>query len=323
MPPGFRRRFAESCSPTCADRPGAPDDRFFALRRWVGIAGENRVESPANQSRHDAAQPASRDRWTPTTLAAAQEIDFSLLALFWRASFTVKLVMLMLIAGRFWSWSIIIQKFIAYRRARREAAVFDRAFWSGEPLDELLRRRSGRQPAGASAKDLRRRHDRMAPQPPPGWRADRRRAGAHRPGDGCGDRQGDRAAERAGCRFWPPSGSTAPFVGLFGTVWGIKVAFEEIAISAEHLACGGGARHRRGAGGDRARPAGGDPGGDLLQQAFGRQRPDHRAATKPSPTSSPRSCRASWTRLSDGRGGDEAGRRRAAAARRRAARRRR
>ena len=52
------------------------------------------------------------------TLAAAQQIDFSLLALFFRATFTVKIVMLVLIAASFWSWAIIIQKLIDLRRAR-------------------------------------------------------------------------------------------------------------------------------------------------------------------------------------------------------------
>ena len=63
-----------------------------------------------------------------TTLAAAQQIDFSLLALFARASFIVKLVMLMLSVASVWSWAIIIQKFISYRKARQDASMFDRAF---------------------------------------------------------------------------------------------------------------------------------------------------------------------------------------------------
>ena len=55
------------------------------------------------------------------TLAMAQEIDFSMLALFARATLTVKLVMLLLIVASFWSWAIIIQKHITYRRARAQA----------------------------------------------------------------------------------------------------------------------------------------------------------------------------------------------------------
>ena len=83
------------------------------------------------------------------TLAMAQEIDFSFWALFLRATFTVKLVMILLIGASFWSWSIIVQRSIAFRKARAEAAAFDRAFWSGDPLDELYQQ-LGPEPQGRS-----------------------------------------------------------------------------------------------------------------------------------------------------------------------------
>ena len=73
----------------------------------------------------------------PQTLQLAQEIDFSMWGLFARATLTVKLVMLMLVLASVWGWAIIVEKIVSYRAARREAAKFDRAFWSGEPLDEL------------------------------------------------------------------------------------------------------------------------------------------------------------------------------------------
>lgn len=64
--------------------------------------------------------------------------DFSMWALFARATITVKLVMIILIIASFWAWSIIVQKTIQYRKARAEAAKFDQAFWSGAPLDGLF-----------------------------------------------------------------------------------------------------------------------------------------------------------------------------------------
>ena len=85
------------------------------------------------------------------TLALAQGIDFSMWGLFARATFIVKVVMLILVVASFWSWSIIIQKLITYRSARREAQVFDEAFWSGNPLDELFEQ-IGTQPDGSSEK---------------------------------------------------------------------------------------------------------------------------------------------------------------------------
>ncbi|MBN2760132.1 MAG: protein TolQ [Rhodobacteraceae bacterium] len=165
----------------------------------------------------------------PTTLTAAQEIDFSLLALFARATLTVKLVMLSLIIASFWSWAIIIQKHLRYRQARAEVAAFDAAFWSGEPLDQLF--------------------DQIGPNPgtPPErvfaagmaeWRRSHRSDGGLIPGAVARiDRSMDVAIAREGreltrgLTFLASVGSASPFVGLFGTVWGIKYAFEEIALA--------------------------------------------------------------------------------------------
>ena len=71
------------------------------------------------------------------TLVANAVVDFSLLDLFWRAGWTVKAVMILLLVASFWTWAIIFQKFINFRRVSRDSARFDAAFWSGEPLDEL------------------------------------------------------------------------------------------------------------------------------------------------------------------------------------------
>ena len=160
-------------------------------------------------------------------LVAASEIDFSVFALFLRATFTVKLVMLMLIFASIWSWSIIIQKFINYRTARKSAHLFDRAFWSGAPLDQLYER-VGSDPTGANEK--------IFAAAMSEWER------SHRGEDLIGgaqqriDRSMDVAIAREsenlnnGLTFLATVGSTAPFIGLFGTVWGIKNAFEEIAI---------------------------------------------------------------------------------------------
>jgi biopolymer transport protein TolQ len=163
------------------------------------------------------------------TLAAAQDIDFSLLALFLRATLTVKIVMLMLVIASFWSWAIIIQKHIVFAAARRSAAIFDKAFWSGEPLDELFER-IGPEPQGAS--------ERIFSAGMLEWRRSHRQDGALIPGAQSRiDRSMDVAIAKesesmnSGLSFLATVGSTAPFIGLFGTVWGIKHAFEQIAIS--------------------------------------------------------------------------------------------
>jgi biopolymer transport protein TolQ len=158
----------------------------------------------------------------PTTL------DFSLLALFLRATFTVKIVMIVLIAASVWSWAIIIQKLIDMRRARAEAEAFDAAFWSGDPLEEVFAR-IGPEPEGAS--------ERIFAAGMTEWRRSHRKdggliAGAQARIDRAMNVAIGRESESlgSGLTFLATVGSISPFVGLFGTVWGIKHAFEEIAL---------------------------------------------------------------------------------------------
>ena len=70
-------------------------------------------------------------------LALAHSADYSLWALFARATLTVKLVMILLVIASLWTWAIIINKHRDFRKARAEADIFDEAFWSGEPLEGL------------------------------------------------------------------------------------------------------------------------------------------------------------------------------------------
>ena len=164
-------------------------------------------------------------------IQAAQSVDFSILALFARSSLTVKIVMILLLLASVWSWAIIIQKFLAFANARREAARFDRAFWSGEPLDDLFDR-LGDRPSGAS--------ERIFAAGMTEYRRSHRDDGALIPG---GVQRIDRAMNVAiareetrlfkGLSFLATVGSTAPFIGLFGTVWGIKTAFEGIALAQD------------------------------------------------------------------------------------------
>lgn len=161
------------------------------------------------------------------TLALAQEMDFSLWGLFVRATFIVKIVMLILIVASFWSWSIIIQKLIIYRRARTEAERFDERFWSGDPLDELFEQ-IGTEPDGQS--------ERIFAAGMMEWRRSHRNDGGFIAGATARiDRNMDVAIMKeaeglqGGLSVLATVGSTAPFIGLFGTVWGIMNSFIEIA----------------------------------------------------------------------------------------------
>ena len=132
-----------------------------------------------------------------------------------------------------WSWSIIIQKFFDYAKAKRETKYFQDAFWSGEPLDELYQR-LGTDPKGDS--------ERVFVAGMTEWRRSHRPDGALITGAQARiDRSMNVALTRAsdklnsGLYFLATVGSTAPFVGLFGTVWGIKNAFEEILFDKTFL----------------------------------------------------------------------------------------
>jgi len=161
------------------------------------------------------------------TLALAQEIDFSFFGLFARATLIVKIVMIMLIVASFWSWSIIVMKLILYRRARAEAAAFDQAFWSGEPLDALFET-IGPAPSGSSEK--------IFAAGMMEWKRSHRDdggliAGATARIDRSMDVAINKESEylRNGLTVLATVGSSAPFIGLFGTVIGIMNAFIEIA----------------------------------------------------------------------------------------------
>lgn len=161
------------------------------------------------------------------TLAMAHEIDFSFFGLFARATLIVKIVMIMLIVASFWAWSVIVIKLILYRKARSEAAAFDRSFWSGEPLDGLFQE-VGPAPSGGSEKIFaagmtewqRSHHD-------DGGLI----AGATQRIDRSMDVAINKESEhlRDGLTVLATIGSSTPFIGLFGTVIGIMNAFIEIA----------------------------------------------------------------------------------------------
>jgi len=154
-------------------------------------------------------------------------VDFSVWSMFWRATLVVQTVMVLLVFASFWSWAVIIEKALAFRRLRAEARAFDASFWSGNPLDDLYDRVSAN-PASPP--------ERVFVAGMGEW---------HRSFAGTGlipgtDARIDRAMtvaiarESAGITARLPwlatVGSVSPFVGLFGTVWGIKHSFESIAM---------------------------------------------------------------------------------------------
>lgn len=155
------------------------------------------------------------------------DMDFSLWALFARAPLVVKIVMILLLAASAWSWSIIINASLRLARARLRMGKFDRAFWSGQPLDDLYDQIAEKPQQGAEVifaagmQEWRRSHtaeNQMIPNAQ--MRIDRAM-------DVAIGREGDALQKRLS--VLATVGSTAPFIGLFGTVWGIMRAFVDIA----------------------------------------------------------------------------------------------
>jgi biopolymer transport protein TolQ len=168
---------------------------------------------------------------TTTAVASVdpQTIDFSLLALFMSASWVVKIVMIGLLAASIWCWAIIVDKSLLFTRAAREMNRFERVFWSGQSLDELYQSMAERPSVGlgaivvAAMKEWRRSHEQGASS----FLGLQQRL--EKVLDVAIARESDGLEK--GLRFLATVGSAAPFVGLFGTVWGIMTSFQSIAAS--------------------------------------------------------------------------------------------
>ncbi len=153
-------------------------------------------------------------------------------SLFWNADWVVKLVMLLLLAASIWCWAIIFEKSVTLRRLNGRADRFEQAFWSGSAVDDLYDRIGGQPPDPMSAVFVAAMRE---------WRRTTARHGNEdAPPDTLGDRiervmqlTAGRELERIEryMTFLASTGSTAPFVGLFGTVWGIMNSFAAIGAT--------------------------------------------------------------------------------------------
>ena len=159
--------------------------------------------------------------------------DLSIVGLFLQSDAIVKLVMLILLLASFWSWAIIFDKVMRIRRLRNAASSFEETFWSGGSLDDLYERIGQRPPDPMTAvfSSAMREWRRSAAKNllgTPGMRASLQQR-IERVMSVTVGREMERV-ERF-MAFLATVGSTAPFVGLFGTVWGIMDSFQSIAAS--------------------------------------------------------------------------------------------
>lgn len=163
------------------------------------------------------------------TVPGVPVTDFSFLSLFLQAHIVVKLVILGLLLASVWCWAIIFEKLFLIRRTERQANRFEKLFWSGQSLEELYRSLN-HQPNNSMAalfiaamREWKRSHEGGA-RPRGGLQARLDRVMNVTIG-----REMDRLERRL--LFLASLGSAAPFIGLFGTVWGIMTSFQAIAAS--------------------------------------------------------------------------------------------
>jgi biopolymer transport protein TolQ len=159
--------------------------------------------------------------------------ELSVINLFLQADTIVKIVIILLLLASFWTWAIIFDKALRLRRLRNQAKQFEEAFWSGGSLEVLFDRLEAKTPDPMSAlfvaamREWRRsaakglvqtEHMRMSLQ-----------ERIERVMDITLGREMDHLERHM--IFLASVGSAAPFVGLFGTVWGIMNSFASIAAS--------------------------------------------------------------------------------------------
>ncbi|HTZ76773.1 MAG TPA: protein TolQ [Stellaceae bacterium] len=167
------------------------------------------------------------------SLGGAVPHDLSIIGLFLQADMIVKFVLFILLAASFWSWAVIFDKFTKLRRLGREAESFEESFWSGGSLDDLYDRIGTRpvDPMSAVFAAAMREWRRSAAK---GLTASTTmRTSLQQRIERVMQVTVGREMERLE-RFMPflaTVGSTSPFVGLFGTVWGIMNSFQSIAAA--------------------------------------------------------------------------------------------
>ena len=168
-----------------------------------------------------------------TALPGTVTPTLSIVELFLQSDTIVKLVLLILVIASFWSWAVIFDKTLRLRRLRQAAESFEETFWSGGSLDDLYDRVGQRpvDPMSAVFAAAMREWRRSAAKGLLGTQVMRLslQQRIERVMNVTVGREMDRV-ERF-MSFLATVGSTAPFVGLFGTVWGIMDSFQSIAAS--------------------------------------------------------------------------------------------
>jgi len=164
---------------------------------------------------------------------ASQQDTISILALVMEASLLVQLVMLILLLASLVSWTMIFSKYFSIRAATRAADDFEDDFWSGGDMDTLFHGWAGRgrQPEGMASIFVAgyREYTRLGAKAEVG-RQDMLDA-VHRSMRVALMRETDEL--ETSLSFLATVGSTSPYIGLFGTVWGIMNSFRSLGVTQQ------------------------------------------------------------------------------------------
>ena len=160
---------------------------------------------------------------------AAPVVEVSLLSMFWTAHIVVKFVMLGLLAASVWCWAIIINKTLLFAKSRRAMDSFEQIFWSGSSLEELYTTLSARPTTGMATLFVAAMRE---------WKRSFQTASSSFMGlqariEKVLDVSIAREVEKleSNLLVLATVASASPFIGLFGTVWGIMTSFRSIAAS--------------------------------------------------------------------------------------------
>ena len=167
-------------------------------------------------------------------IAGSVANDLSIWGLFLQADIIVKLVMVVLVLASFWCWTIIFEKIIRFRRLWSQAEEFEEAFWSGGSLEDLYDRIQDRPKEPMSSIFQAAMHE---------WRRSTSKGLSENAQKVSLAQRIERVMHvtmgreidvlERNMTFLATVGSTAPFIGLFGTVWGIMNSFQAIALSKD------------------------------------------------------------------------------------------
>ena len=151
--------------------------------------------------------------------------NFSFFTLFLKADFVVKFVIIILIAASIYSWAIIIEKYKLFKKINGSSSIFEEQFWSSKSADSLYKKLEGYN-EDPMANVFKTGMDFMIKNKSRSASVQERVLQAL---SGSIDKEMEVVEKKL--TFLATVGSTAPFIGLFGTVWGIMNSFQSIAIS--------------------------------------------------------------------------------------------